>query len=140
MKQAIAQKEAECLHKRKRSFIWPSLIALVLIIVGAVTCKNYLYVSIFFFVIGALSFPFAACLFLDNNFLEDMWFHVASFGVVKMPGVIMEFSIGGIIIGSILVSYLLIRKAHTVSESCSTVLFMQRPEQLLQEKCHSFQC
>ena len=102
LQRARAKKE-EIEHqktKRKRSFVWPSVIAAVLIAVGIygfVTGRTY--VGIGGVAIGVLSFPFVACLFLDNTFMPDMWLEVASWGFVKMPGVIFGFSLGGFIVG-----------------------------------------
>ena len=94
------REKADLLTRRKRGFIW-----------GAVSAIFMLILSIYFFVqknnsVGAfflvdvfLSFTFIGCIFLDNNFIPDMWLSIASWGFVNMPGVIMEFSLGGFIIG-----------------------------------------
>ena len=98
------QSEIETLKKRRlRSFIWPSIIFAII-----------LAISIWFFAdgdsqtggfyLGAafLSFFFSACLFLRNNFIGELWVTIAEWGIVRLPGVIMEFSLGGLIIGFII--------------------------------------
>ena len=80
--------------------MWPSVIAAVLIAIGIYGfATGRTYVGIGGVVIGVLSFPFVACLFLDNTFMPEMWEEVASWGFVKMPGVIFGFSLGGFIVG-----------------------------------------
>ena len=86
--------------RRKRSFIWPTVIALVVLAIGIYcVATGRTYAGIGGIVVGVLSFPFAACMFLDNTFLPEMWLEIASWGFVKMPGVIFGFSLGGFIIG-----------------------------------------
>lgn len=86
--------------RRKRSFIWPTVISVIIFAIAIYFfVSGNTYVGIGGIIVGVLAFPFAACMFLDNTFLPDMWFEVASWGFVKMPGVIFGFSIGGFIIG-----------------------------------------
>ena len=96
--------EITMLKKRRlRSFVWSSVIFAILLAVAisfyaggdGKTGKFYLIASI-------LSFFFSACLFLNNNFIGGLWLSVASWGFIRLPGVIMEFSIGGIVIGFII--------------------------------------
>ncbi|MBR6410611.1 MAG: helix-turn-helix transcriptional regulator [Clostridia bacterium] len=85
---------------RKRSFIWGGVITGTLMIIALVTTTALnLNIGI---VIGAtagtlLFFPFLSCLFLKNNFVEDMFLGVASFGFVRFPGLIFSLDLDGII-------------------------------------------
>ena len=42
------------------------------------------------------TFTFVSCLFLKNNFVGDMFIEIVSWGFVKFPGLIFEFSLDGI--------------------------------------------
>ena len=103
-----AQEEKEnLLKRRKRSFIWPSLIAVVILAIGvALFVKEKTTFGIIAVVVAVLAYLFFACVFLDNTFIPDLWLEVASWGFVRMPGVIMEFSLGGLIFGFILKIFL----------------------------------
>lgn len=86
--------------KRVRSFIYPIIPFVILLIVGIVNLtKANTGIGVAFLILSILSYPTFASLLLNNTFLSDMWLEVASWGVVKMPGVIMEFSLDGIIAG-----------------------------------------
>ena len=41
---------------------------------------------------------FLGTMILNNTFITDLWIEVASWGFVRMPGLIFSFSFGGIII------------------------------------------
>lgn len=95
------EQEKENAQKRLiRSIVW-GLLSFVLLLAVSI----YFYVSKdtksgTLLLIGAFtSFTFLGCLLLKNNFIPDMWLSIAGWGFVRVPGVIMEFSIGGIIIG-----------------------------------------
>lgn len=89
--------------KRIKSFIYPALafIALLAISIG-------IYVSgdsktgTFTLVLAFLAYFFLATMILNNTYLIDMWLDIASWGFIRMPGVIMEFSLEGIIIGIVI--------------------------------------
>ena len=102
-KQAEQKRENEIsiLKKRRlRSFIWPTIIfAIILAIAISFFRDGDSQTGVFSLVTAFLAFSFAACLFLKNNFLEDLWFDIAEWGFVRLPGVIMEFSLEGLIIG-----------------------------------------
>lgn len=93
------QKRAVLAALRKRrihSFIWPSLVALTLIIIGIV-----------YFVMGnasaggicfgtsVLAYCFLGTMILNNTFITEMWLDIASWGAIKLPGIIFEFSLDG---------------------------------------------
>jgi len=95
-----AEKEFAASLKRKRikSFVWSSIATLltaVLAIGGFV--KGYVDAGLFFIVVSVIIFFFVGTLILDNTFISEMWLTVASWGFVRMPGVIFEFSIDGFI-------------------------------------------
>ncbi len=86
--------------QRKRSFIWSGLItAVVLIIALSATIKNNCTTGQ---IIGAvvaslLLFPFISCIFLQNNFVGEMFFDIATFGFVRFPGLIISLDLDGIV-------------------------------------------
>ena len=43
------------------------------------------------------AFTFSSCLFLKNNFIEDKFLDIASWGFVTFPGLIFDLSFDGII-------------------------------------------
>ncbi len=93
--------EISILKKRRlRSFIWPTIIfGILLAIAISVFRDGDAQTRTFTLVTAFLAFFFSASLFLKNNFMEDLWFNIASWGFVRLPGVIMEFSLTGFIIG-----------------------------------------
>lgn len=101
-KQKKAELQAAIEHgikQRKRSFIWGGLITgAAFIITLCVALKNNCSVGqvIGFSVVSLLLFPFISCLFLQNNFVDDMVLSVASFGFVRFPGLIFSLSLDGI--------------------------------------------
>ena len=102
-KQKKAERQAAIeygIRQRKRSFTWGGLItAAALVITLIVTNKLNCSVAqiIGFSVASLLLFPFISCLFLQNNFVDDMVVFVASFGFVRFPGLIFSLSLDGII-------------------------------------------
>ena len=99
-------KKAKILEFRKQrihSFIWGPLAALLVVILAIYAfCINEVQVGIFLAVISVCTFTFVSSAILDNTFIGGMWVDIASWGFVRMPGVIMEFSWDGIIRGIIL--------------------------------------
>lgn len=77
---------------RNRSFVWGGCTAAVLFIIGLLVGK----VGVFA-VLAVLGFTLASCLVLDNNFLGDMIVEIFSWGFVRMPGVIFELDLDGIL-------------------------------------------
>jgi hypothetical protein len=85
--------------RRIKSFIWGGVAALALIIVGiiAVTSANN-STNIFIYIgAGVLAFTLVSCLILRNNFLGDMMLEIFNWGFVRMPGLIFELDLDGII-------------------------------------------
>ena len=94
------QKETNATFKKRRShsFIWPSLIALLFIAVGISSFVNG-EVSTGFgcLVIGLFAYCFLGTMILNNTFITNMWLEIASWGFVKLPGIIFEFSFDGLV-------------------------------------------
>ena len=85
--------------KRTHSFIWGGLSALVFLVIGlatSVVSSDYTNLA-FWGVLGILAFTLLSCLILDNNFVGEMIGTVFSWGFVRMPGVIFELDLDGII-------------------------------------------
>jgi len=87
-------------RKRIHSFVWPSIAALIFIITAICSFNSgETTTGIGGIVLAVTSFTFIATLILNNTFLNEYMLEMCSFGFVKMPGVIMEFSLDGILIG-----------------------------------------
>ena len=85
--------------RRIHSFVWSSLIAIALIVVGIVLSVNTGdYTNLAFYgVLGVLAFGLISCLILKNNFVGDMMAEVFSWGFVRLPGLIFTLDLDGII-------------------------------------------
>ena len=46
-------------------------------------------------VVPIFTYTFVSCMFLKNVFIEDMFLAIASWGIVKFPGLIWPFSVEG---------------------------------------------
>ena len=108
LKQEAIRKEKERqLKYRTRSLIWPTIVA-VLFFAGAI----YMYATAKvtaghgLLALGVMFFTFLGCVFLNNNFVEEMWETVSEWGFISLPGVIFEFSLDGIIIGLLIKLFL----------------------------------
>lgn len=80
--------------------MWSGFVtAIILVIALAITItKNSGAAEIAASVVGALlTFPFLSCLFLENNFVMDMVCGIASWGFIKLPGLIFSLDLDGII-------------------------------------------
>lgn len=84
--------------QRKRSFIWGGLIAALVTAIAVYFTAEYTNtVGVILSAVGGIAtFTFASCLFLKNNFIEDVFFAIASWGVVRFPGLIFSFDLDGI--------------------------------------------
>lgn len=83
--------------RRHHSFIWPPLVAIILLIVGIVQFVNGNTTGgAWCMVFMPLSYLFLATMILNNTKVTDIWLEVASWGFVKMPGVIFELSLDGV--------------------------------------------
>lgn len=86
--------------KRVRSFVWSSIVSLICIIVAIVNFSSgNTKVGIECLISAILWFTFLGTMILNNTYLPLFWLRVASWGFIRMPGVIMHFSLEGIIGG-----------------------------------------
>ncbi len=87
------------LLKRKRihSFIWPSILAIILFVIAIVSFVNgNTSAGIGCLIASVLGYTFLGTVILDNTFITDLWLGVSSWGFVKMPGIIFSFSLDGL--------------------------------------------
>ena len=85
--------------QRVKSFIFSPLISLLILGIGIPTILKNGYGTngvILIVLIAVLSFTFASCVFFNNNCVKYTFFAIASWGVVKFPGLIFSFDLGGI--------------------------------------------
>lgn len=84
--------------RRKNSLIFSILISLILIFIAIVFFKNDNTTAGTAFIISSiLAFTFVGVMFFNNTFIPEMWLEISSWGFVKLPGLIYEFSIDGFI-------------------------------------------
>ena len=100
-RQSRAEAGARDVRKsRIHSFIWPTLIfAFFMLFAISSFTSGEREDGIYLIVAAVMGFTFSACCILGNNFIGEMWRSIAGWGFVRLPGVIMEFSIDGILIG-----------------------------------------
>ena len=126
-KEQKKRRKADLMTRRKRAFIWGTFFALISLIVGIICfARDSKNAGGFFLVATVLVFTFVGCLFLDNNFIPDMWLAIADWGFVNMPGVIMEFSLDGLLIGFALkiVLWIIEIAIAIIAMLCATALGM----------------
>lgn len=86
--------------QRKKSYIYSSIIATIILISGiiyAATQKVDGGIIALVIILPILTYTFASCMFLKNNFIGDAFISIASWGFVKFPGLIFSFDLGGFI-------------------------------------------
>jgi hypothetical protein len=85
--------------KRIHSFVWGGIAAAILVALGilAYTDSKTIEDIIIFAVLALIAFSFISCLILQNNFIGDVVLEIMSWGFVKLPGLIFELSLDGII-------------------------------------------
>ena len=87
------------LDQRRKSFVWGSvftgLITLALLII-TIALKLEAWIVLLSAVGGLLFFPFLSCLYLQNNFIEDVVEAVSSWSV-RFPGLIFTLDLDGIV-------------------------------------------
>lgn len=99
-KEEQRKREIDAAFKKRRihSFIWPTIVALIFIAIGISSfVKGDVSSGLGYLGVGALAYCFVATMILNNTFLTDMWLEIASWGFVKLPGIIFEFSFDGLI-------------------------------------------
>ena len=77
---------------RTHSFVWGGITAAVLFIIGIATGNIGTFA-----ILAVTGFTLVSCLILGNNFIGDMILEIFSWGFVRMPGLIFELSLDGII-------------------------------------------
>ena len=99
-KEEQRKREIEAALKKRRihSFIWPTIVALIFIASGISSfVKGDVSTGLGCLGVGVLAYCFVATMILNNTFITDMWLEIASWGFVKLPGIIFEFSFDGLI-------------------------------------------
>ena len=84
--------------QRGKSYFWGIFSAFIALIVGIITgvVQNFdLYSILTMVLLPILTYTFVSCLLLKNNFVEDTFLGIASWGVVKFPGLIFSFDLDG---------------------------------------------
>ena len=93
----LAKKE-EFKRKRKKSFILGTIVGVIFLILSIISfVQNNSVSGISFIVLGALGYLFTATVTLNNTFIPDLWLEIASFGFIKLPGIIFEASLDGLV-------------------------------------------
>lgn len=90
---------AHGLLQRKRSFLWGGLItvaAVAIALIATLSANLDTGIVIAATVGAALFFPFLSCLFLQNNFIGDLFETISSWSI-RMPGVIFSLDLDGIV-------------------------------------------
>ena len=96
--QRIEETKEKFKKQRIHSFIWPTLVAIIFIIYGIDSfASGDASTGVYSIIVGVLSYCFLATMILNNTFITDMWSEITSWGFVKLPGIIFEFSIDGFI-------------------------------------------
>lgn len=87
--------------QRNKSFIWSGIISGLILLFGILGIAGLNKVDAggigIVIVLAILTFTFASCVFLKNNWVGETFDTIASWGFVTFPGVIFEFSFEGII-------------------------------------------
>ena len=96
--QAEAEKRKEFETRRVHSFIWPTLLGIIFMVIGIIGfAQGNTSFGVSGMICGIFAYLLVATLILDNTFVSDVFASVAGFGFVKMPGVIFSLSFDGII-------------------------------------------
>lgn len=82
-----------------KSFWISGIIAVIYLIVSIIICVNNKNVSAIFVNLGIAVSIFAciSCIVLDNNFIGGMIVSIMEWGFVRMPGIIFELSLDGLL-------------------------------------------
>ena len=86
-------------EQRTKSYLWGGAIAFFVLIAGVIYLisqpANAISIAIVI-LLPILSFTFASCMFLENNYIEDLFLSIATWSI-RFPGLIFPFSLDGII-------------------------------------------
>lgn len=91
------QEQEKKLKKRRiHSFIWPGLCFALFLIFSILSFSGgFQILGISFLIAAFLSYFFLSVMILNNTFITEMWAEIASWGFVKLSGIIFEFSPDG---------------------------------------------
>ena len=98
-RKAHEQAIAHGILQRKRSFLWGGLITVVafaITLISTLSANLDNGTAIGSSVAALLFFPFLSCLFLQNNFIGDLFETISSWSI-RMPGIIFSLDLDGII-------------------------------------------
>ena len=121
------QIKANLMKRRVHSFIWPSILAIILLIVAiTLFVKGDSSAGGACIIVAILGFAFLGTMILDNTFITDMWIEITLWGFVKMPIIIFSFSFDGFVflITMKIFLFLLGMALALLSASLATVLAM----------------
>ena len=91
-----ALRDKQMANRRKHSFIWPTLLALIFLVISIeLFSKGKTGWGVFLLIDTFLSFTFLACIILDNNIVGEVWVSIATWSI-KLPGVIFTLDLEGI--------------------------------------------
>lgn len=95
--QKVAMEKSNEKKRRVHSFVWSTLSAILFLVI-AIVCfvKGYTTAGYVLLGTGFVSFPLLAMLILNNTFITEMWMEIASWGFVKLPGVIFSLDFDGL--------------------------------------------
>ena len=88
------------IKQRIKSFVWGTIAAILTLVLSLIYILSDTRETgeiVFFIILPIAAFTFTSCMFLKNNFLEDMFLAVAGWGFVKFPGLIFSLDLDGII-------------------------------------------
>ena len=89
------------ISQRIKSFIWSGIFAAIILASGIyylTTVGTPDGIDIGMVILFPLcTFTFSSCMFLKNNFIEDLFLDIASWGFVTFPGLIFDLSFDGIV-------------------------------------------
>ena len=83
---------------RNKSFVWGTIISIIVLVIGILTGVSGETSGETIALIALLpifTFTFVTCIFLNNNLVGEIFLEIASWGFVKFPGLIFEFSLDG---------------------------------------------
>lgn len=83
---------------RNKSFVWGTIISIIVLVIGILTGVSGETSGETIALIALLpifTFTFVSCIFLNNNFVGEIFLEIASWGFVKFPGIIFSFSLDG---------------------------------------------
>ena len=120
-------KQEQVLKRRVHSFVWPSIVSIIFIIF-AIVCfaNNSVDSGLIYLAIAVLAYTFLATMILNNTFITDMWLEISSWGFIKLPGIIFEFSFDGLIFLIItkIILFILAISLALLAASFATVIAM----------------